>query len=390
MSNWNIMKNLELNYQGKNAGSPKTLPSLSSSLSPNLRSLSPMSVQQKTTFSRQIEKLPYIAKLESSKLKTRQFLNFKPELQPNKIVFCRLGKVKIVAANTCAGTLNKKNEDRIRILLNLKQPLLFFENKWPKSSYFGIFDGHGGSACAEFLKDNLHDYIFTNKCFPYRLKQAIYQGFCHSESRFFEIAEENTDFSGSCALITIIIGNKCVVGNIGDTQAILSVNNGEKIVVVSTEHKPLNETEREIVLKNGGKLFCEYYIDEKGDKVETGDYFVNPGGLKVTRCIGSIHAKLKKYGGQPELYKPEPSIKSFKIKDNYDFLLMASSGLFNQLSCQDLINLVWVGINSCNSSPEEKLDEGLKYLLNHAISVQCEQNFSVIIIGFQHLINHCK
>jgi protein phosphatase PTC2/3 len=27
---------------------------------------------------------------------------------------------------------------------------------WPKCSFFAIYDGHGGSACADFLKDSLH------------------------------------------------------------------------------------------------------------------------------------------------------------------------------------------------------------------------------------------
>jgi serine/threonine protein phosphatase PrpC len=28
--------------------------------------------------------------------------------------------------------------------------------RWPKCSFFGVFDGHGGSSCAQFLRDNLH------------------------------------------------------------------------------------------------------------------------------------------------------------------------------------------------------------------------------------------
>jgi len=27
---------------------------------------------------------------------------------------------------------------------------------WPKCSFFAVYDGHGGSTCADFLRDNLH------------------------------------------------------------------------------------------------------------------------------------------------------------------------------------------------------------------------------------------
>ena len=30
---------------------------------------------------------------------------------------------------------------------------------WPHVSFFGLYDGHGGSACANFLKDELHNFV---------------------------------------------------------------------------------------------------------------------------------------------------------------------------------------------------------------------------------------
>jgi serine/threonine protein phosphatase PrpC len=30
---------------------------------------------------------------------------------------------------------------------------------WPSISYFSIFDGHGGTWVADFLKNNLHNFI---------------------------------------------------------------------------------------------------------------------------------------------------------------------------------------------------------------------------------------
>jgi len=46
------------------------------------------------------------------------------------------------------------NEDRVSIILNIVRP----ENKkhienWPDCSFFGIYDGHGGDKCAEYLRD---------------------------------------------------------------------------------------------------------------------------------------------------------------------------------------------------------------------------------------------
>jgi len=41
--------------------------------------------------------------------------------------------------------------------MNITKPN--FKGKWPKCSYFGVFDGHGGSACSDFLKDNMHKFV---------------------------------------------------------------------------------------------------------------------------------------------------------------------------------------------------------------------------------------
>ena len=50
------------------------------------------------------------------------------------------------------------NEDRVSIILNIVKPKEKFGN-WPKCSFFGIFDGHGGTLCPEFLRDNLHSNV---------------------------------------------------------------------------------------------------------------------------------------------------------------------------------------------------------------------------------------
>ena len=50
------------------------------------------------------------------------------------------------------------NEDRVAIILNIMKPKSkeVQNDYWPKCSFFGIYDGHGGSGCADFLRDSLH------------------------------------------------------------------------------------------------------------------------------------------------------------------------------------------------------------------------------------------
>jgi protein phosphatase 2C family protein 2/3 len=47
---------------------------------------------------------------------------------------------------------------------------------WPNIQIFGIYDGHGGSKCAEYLKDNLHNNIINLQEFPSDIHKAIEKG----------------------------------------------------------------------------------------------------------------------------------------------------------------------------------------------------------------------
>ena len=73
------------------------------------------------------------------------------------------------------------------IILNIVKPDHRASETWPKCSFFGDYDGHGGSACAEFLRDNLHHYVIKEESFPWDPQTAILEGFKHAETRFLDI-----------------------------------------------------------------------------------------------------------------------------------------------------------------------------------------------------------
>jgi len=67
--------------------------------------------------------------------------------------------LKGVSSFTKQGLVRSKNDNRMTVLLNVPKPENIFSNKWPICCFFGIYDGHNGTLCANFLKDNLHNFV---------------------------------------------------------------------------------------------------------------------------------------------------------------------------------------------------------------------------------------
>ena len=80
------------------------------------------------------------------------------------------GIVEAFGICTTQGILRNYNEDRVSVILNVMKHSeasgednnTSKENTIPNSSYFSLFDGHGGNKCANFLRENLHQYILND------------------------------------------------------------------------------------------------------------------------------------------------------------------------------------------------------------------------------------
>lgn len=132
---------------------------------------------------------------------------FKANLDKVRISKKSFGCIQGYAAITTEGIVRDFNEDRVSIILNIPQPQNFKGDKWPKCSFFGIYDGHGGSACADFLRDYLHKFvclfianlfikkfsfiliqIISDPNFPENPQKAILNGFILAEKVFLQEA----------------------------------------------------------------------------------------------------------------------------------------------------------------------------------------------------------
>ena len=202
------------------------------------------------------------------------FLNVYNKKYPNypqcQISQKSLGLVKSFAYNTYKGLIKDHNEDRVVVVSPIPKPQKTIHRIWPKMSYFGIFDGHGGEECSEYLKNNFLNILLDNKNFPFDIKSSITETFEKIEEELLNQnkgkSKEEIDQSGSCALVCIINENKIYIANIGDSRAIMSINGGTKVKQLTVDHKPNNIKEYERIIKHGGKVYVDddYQEDEQG------------------------------------------------------------------------------------------------------------------------------
>ena len=331
-----------------------------------------------------------------------------------------IGPLKSFSHNTYQGLFKDYNEDRVSVNSLVKKPSSSKIKSWPKISYFAIFDGHGGEECSEFLKNNYLNYLIENKNFPFDIKISMIETCQKIEEDFFKqkcsYNLEESDKSGSCALIAVIFDNKIYIAKIGDSRAIMSMNGGVKIKQLTTDHKPENIKEYERAIKNGSKIYLDdndevdrdisklNFVKDKADlekKIEIKQknteekiFRVYPSDLAVMRTIGDIKAKKKEFGALPGTVINTPDIFVYDLNGSVDFIVMGCDGIFDDLSNQEIINAAWLVFKNRgkekNYDMNELTKEACDIVMKFALEKQTSDNLSCIIIGFEGIEKFIK
>lgn len=295
------------------------------------------------------------------------------------------GIVKAYAANTSEGLVRDYNEDRVSIIYNIVKPSGKGDADWPICSYFGVFDGHGGAACADFLRDSLHHFVIKQSSFPVKPKKALIRGFEEAEAAWTEIAmkdKNSIERSGSCAVVMLVVGEICYIANLGDSRAILSADYGRKVYALSKDHKPSDEAERTRILAAGGEVYQTQV--SSGSTIIQGVHRIMPGRLSVSRSFGDIEAKEERYGGNHKVLITVPDVKTFRVSDSYDFVLLACDGIFDKLSNKDAVSGVWQSFSVCSSNINKQCGSGVDSVMKIALKRETLDNVTVVLVAFNN------
>ena len=310
-----------------------------------------------------------------------------------------MGIIHAYGANTYQGLVRNYNEDRVSIIINMNKPQNYTKKYWPKTSFFGIYDGHGGSKCADFLRDCLHKLIFNDENYPENVNEAIKNGFLKAESDFlnnYALDKNNNmniiDRSGSCAVVIIIVDKKIYIANVGDSRAVLSLKFGKEYRVVTEDHKPSNEKEKNRIIQNGGQVYqTQTPINTTEDDILNGHillgpYRVLPGRLSVSRTIGDIEAKGIQFGGNPNVVIAYPDIYSYDLeKDDIDFLVLGCDGIYDQISSEEILNCAWMILENkeIKYNLHEKCGLIVDFILKASMARKSFDNVTCVLIAIK-------
>ena len=279
-------------------------------------------------------KIPITPKLpieEKEKKKTVKDLVVNPKRRISRCgFFSKKGKTR--------GIDKEQNQDEVLVLPKINQVSYQF--------LFGVFDGHGdsGHLVSSLVKSRLKASITSLKqttnlndltdFLLYSIQMAVQS----VENSNIEIKD-----SGSTLCVVLISGNSLVCANIGDSRCIIATYSPKlKAEALSNDHKPSDPNESARILKAGGKISETNLYPEKEQILRVWSNNPKAPGLAMTRSIGDKYLRKAGVVSSPEVIRRV-------IKKEDKFLIIASDGIWDVLTNEEVVQIVGKELEGCHA-----------------------------------------
>ncbi|GAA5863565.1 hypothetical protein JCM8547_007286 [Rhodosporidiobolus lusitaniae] len=199
-----------------------------------------------------------------------------------------------------------------------------------KTSFFAVYDGHGGSTVAKFAGDTVHHRLAANEAFKKRDWEAsMKRAYLETDEDLRANPDFNGDPSGCTAVSAIITPELNIVcANAGDSRAVMSV--GGEAKPLSFDHKPTNQSETSRIVAAGG--FVEFGR-------------VN-GNLALSRALGDFEFKQgQNLAAEQQIVTADPDITVHTATPEDEFVVIACDGIWDVLTSQQVIDYVRLSIS---------------------------------------------
>lgn len=223
-------------------------------------------------------------------------------------------------------------------------------------AFYGVFDGHGGTDAASFIRKNILKFIVEESNFPLCMEKAVKKAFVKADHAFAD--DSSLDISsGTTALTALILRRTVLIANAGDCRAVLGKRG--RAVELSKDHKPNCPSERLRIEKLGGVVY---------------DGYLN-GQLSVSRALGDWHMKGPKGSACPLI--PEPELTETLLTEEDEFMIMGCDGLWDVMSSQGAVTMARKEL-MIHNDPVRCARE----LVREALKRNTCDNLTVIVVSF--------
>ncbi|KAF7830365.1 putative protein phosphatase 2C 60 [Senna tora] len=233
------------------------------------------------------------------------------------------------------------------------------------TSFFGVYDGHGGKEVAKFCAKYFHQVLLNSEDYRngdietslretfFRMDEmmsgqrgwrelAMFGGKLKKLSatiqKWIWSSRRNRDnwatekglhsgFSGpqgtgSTSCVAVIRHNLVVVANAGDSRAVLS--RGAQALDLSIDHKPTLQSEIDRIERAKGSI--------KDGRVN--------GKIAITRAIGDMYYKEAALPREDRILTANPDVRTVHLTNEDEFLVIACDGLWDCMTSQEMVNCV--------------------------------------------------
>mmetsp|Transcript_59252 Transcript_59252/g.158579 ORF Transcript_59252/g.158579 Transcript_59252/m.158579 type:complete len:398 (-) Transcript_59252:80-1273(-) len=265
----------------------------------------------------------------------RQHLVSKGEVAPGEFELA-VGDMMLVAKRS-SWQGNKETQEDLAICEEVVCPGF-------QGAFFGVFDGHNGPRCAEYLVNKLvpaFRQILSTKARPCTseiIKSALHESFILTDDDFLQLAFAHQMLDGSTAVCCVIWHDAArdrhvlFSAHVGDSRAVLQQKG--KAIRLTEDHKPERDDERKRVVSAGGKVadFGGIWRVCTPHPVAFAGQTVT-WALAVSRSFGDVPLK-----SPLTLMSAVPEVNYRDLCDDDSGIILACDGIFDVMSDQEVVD----------------------------------------------------
>lgn len=238
-----------------------------------------------------------------------------------------------------------------------------------ETSFFGVFDGHGGNMVSEYLSNHLYNSLVDRPAFKTgKIKEALEESFVMVDERMRSDTSIRNDDSGSTGTVVLILNDSLYCANVGDSRAVAFARGA--VVPLSVDHRPENRPELSRILAAGGTV-TNGRINEE---------------LSMSRAFGDFVFKsdTERFLNE-QLVICSPDVVEKRLSSGWEFVVLACDGIWEVMSNEQVCGFIKSRIAS-RTLPELICEELMtRCLFKESVQEECSggtDNMTVIIIVF--------